>query len=86
MFSFEALINSIENAIILFDRKAVIKFVNRTGEELLGKSLKEVTGKKFKELFPEEKTIAGLIRKSISEERSFSGRGGKYKHRQNDKR
>lgn len=75
MFPFEALINSIEDAIVLFDRKAVIKFVNRTGEELLGKSLKEVTWKKFKELFPEEKTIVGLIRKSISEERSFSGRG-----------
>ena len=34
MFTFEALINSIEDAIVLFDRKAVIKFVNRTGEEL----------------------------------------------------
>jgi len=75
MLSFEALINSIEDAIVLFDRKTVIQFVNRTGEELLGKSLKEATGKKFKDLFPEEKTISGLIRKSISEERSFSGRG-----------
>jgi len=75
MFSFEALINSIEDAVVLFDRKAVIKFVNRTGEELLGRSLKEITGKKFRDLFPEEKTISGLIKKSISEERSFSGRG-----------
>ncbi len=74
MFPFEALINSIEETIVLFDKKAVVKFVNRAGEELLGKSLKEISGKKFKELFPEEKAMSGFIRKTISEERPFSGK------------
>jgi len=75
MFPLESLINSIEETIVLFDRKCVVKFVNRAGEELFGKSLKEVTGRRLKELFPEEKTISGLLRKALSEERPFSGKG-----------
>ncbi|KAF0145718.1 MAG: two-component system NtrC family nitrogen regulation sensor histidine kinase GlnL [Nitrospirae bacterium] len=75
MFSLEALINSLEDAIVLFDKKGVAQFVNRAGEEFFARSLKELTGKKFRELFPEEKIISGLIKKTISEERPFSGRG-----------
>ncbi|MBI4688895.1 MAG: PAS domain-containing protein [Nitrospirae bacterium] len=74
MFPLESIINSIEAAIILFDKKGVVKFVNRAGEELFAKSLKEMTGKRLKELFPEERTISGLIKKTISEERPFSGK------------
>ncbi|MEK6652724.1 MAG: PAS domain-containing protein, partial [Nitrospirota bacterium] len=75
MFSLEALINSLEDTIVLFDKKGVVQFVNRAGEEFFARSLKEITGKKFRELFPEEKIISGLIKKTISEERPFSGRG-----------
>ncbi len=75
MFSFESLINNIEETIVLFDKKYVVRFINRAGEELFGKSSKEIIGKKFKALFPEEKAMLGFIKKTISEERSLSGRG-----------
>jgi PAS domain S-box-containing protein len=75
MFSLEALINSIDEAIVLLDKRCEVKFVNRVGEELFGKGIKELIGKRFKKLFPEEKTISTLMRKTISEERPFSGKG-----------
>jgi len=75
MFSLESLINSIEETIVLFDKRGMVQFVNRTGEEFFGRGLKELIGKNFKRLFPEEKTISGLVRKTIVEERSFSGKG-----------
>ncbi len=71
---FEALVNSLEAAIILFNKKAVITFINKTGEEFVGKGSKELIGRRFKELFPEEKVVSRLIKKTISEGRSFSGR------------
>lgn len=75
MFPFEALLSSIEETIILFDRKITVTFVNRAGEELFGKSLNELSGKRFVKLFPEEKRFANLLKKSMSEERHFSGKG-----------
>lgn len=75
MFSLESIINNLEETIILLDRKGFVEFINRAGEELLGKSSKEITGRKFKEIFPAEKTITPLIKKTLTEERPFSGRG-----------
>lgn len=74
MFQLEILINSLEEAIVLFDTKGTIQFLNRAGEELFGKSMREAAGKKLKDLFPDEKTIPALIKKTIAEERPFSGR------------
>lgn len=74
VFLFEILINSLEEAVILFDKNSVVRFVNRSGEEFFGRSLNEVVGKKFKELFPEEKNLAKLIKKAIAEERLLSSK------------
>lgn len=73
--SFETLVNSLEEAVILFDKNSIIKFVNRAGEEFFGRSLSEITGKKIKELFPEEKNLPKLVKKAISEERLLSSKG-----------
>lgn len=75
MFSFEILINSLEEAVILFDKNSVVKFVNKSGEEFLGKSLNEVVGKKFKELCPEENFLLKLVKKAVAEERLLSSKG-----------
>lgn len=69
---FEILINSIQESIILLDKKAVITFINKSGEELLGRSSREIAGKGFNKLFPEERNIPRLFRKVISEGRSLS--------------
>ncbi|MCE5194058.1 MAG: PAS domain S-box protein [Nitrospiraceae bacterium] len=79
MFSFESLINSISETIIVFDNKGIIIFVNRAGEEFFRKSMKEMSGHKFSRLFPDEKIISVLISKTISEERPFSGKGEEIK-------
>jgi two-component system nitrogen regulation sensor histidine kinase GlnL len=74
MFPFESIINSLKETIILFDKKSRMVFINRSGEELLGKSSRDIVGKSLGRLFPGERKISPLIRKSISEERSFRGK------------
>ena len=70
----DALINSLKETIILFDRKSKITFINKSGEELLRKSSKDITGKKLLQIFNNERTISPLIRKTIRDGRSLRGR------------
>lgn len=69
-----ALINCLEDAILLLDKKNRVVFISKTGEELFGKNSKEVTGRKLAELFPEALHIVKLVKKAISEARSFSAK------------
>lgn len=71
MISLDAIINSLEEAVILFDKSARIVYLNKTAEELLGKSSKDILKKKWAEILEGERKIAPLIRKSIHESRSF---------------
>ena len=71
MISLDAIINSLEEAVILFDKSARIAYVNRTAEELLGKSSKDILKKKWGHILEGERTIAPLIKKSTHEARSF---------------
>jgi len=74
MIPCDAIINSLEEAIILFDRATKILYLNKTAEELLRKSLKDILGKKLSQIISGEKSIAPLINKTILEGRSFKGR------------
>ncbi len=74
MISFEAMINSLEEAIIVFDRATNILYVNKTAEEFLRKNSKDAVGKKFSQVVNGEKAISPLIKKTISEGRSFRGK------------
>jgi nitrogen-specific signal transduction histidine kinase len=74
MISFDAIINSLKETIILFDKKTNITYINKSGEELLRKSSKDITGKKLLQIFNSEKTISPLIKKTISEGRSLRGK------------
>ncbi len=75
MIAFEAMINSLEEAIILFDKSTDILYLNRTAEELLGKSSKDTVGKRLPQILKSgEKSISALIKKTIGEGRSFRGR------------
>jgi two-component system nitrogen regulation sensor histidine kinase GlnL len=74
MIAFEAMINSLEEAIILFDKTTNILYLNRTAEELLRKSSKDATGKKLSQILSGERSISPLIKKTIAEGRSFRGR------------
>lgn len=69
-----ALINSLEDALLLVDRRTVVTFVNKTGEEFLGRGQREIVGKRISEVFPKERTIAKLVRKAVQEPRSFSAK------------
>lgn len=69
-----ALINCLEDAILLLDKKNRVVFINKTGEELIGKNSNELTGRQLGELFPEALHIVELARKAISEARSFSAK------------
>jgi two-component system nitrogen regulation sensor histidine kinase GlnL len=71
MISLDAIINNLEEAVILFDKSARVLYVNKTAEELLGKSSKDILKKKWAEMLEGERTIAPLVRKSIHEARSF---------------
>jgi two-component system, NtrC family, nitrogen regulation sensor histidine kinase GlnL len=74
MISFEAIINSLEEAIILFDKATTILYVNKTAEEFLRKNAKDAVGKKFSQIINGEKAISPLIKKTIGEGRSFRGK------------
>jgi two-component system nitrogen regulation sensor histidine kinase GlnL len=74
MISLEAIINSLKETIILFDKNTKITYINKSGEELFRKSSKDIIGKKFLHIFTGEKTISPLIKKTIHEGRSFRGR------------
>lgn len=71
MFSYELLISSLGEAVMLFNTKARLVFVNKAAEEFLGKGLKELKDKKAGELFPESRVIPSLIKKTLDEGRFF---------------
>jgi two-component system, NtrC family, nitrogen regulation sensor histidine kinase GlnL len=74
MISLDAIVNSLKETIILFDKKTNITYINKSGEELLRKSSKDIIGKKLLQLFNSEKTISPLIKKTITEGRSLRGK------------
>lgn len=69
-----SLINCLEDAILLLDKRGVVVFINKTGEEFLGKSHREVTGKKLREIFPDSRAVLELAEKTIRELRTFSAK------------
>lgn len=71
---FESIVNSLQESIFLFDRKAAVVFVNRSGEEMFSRSLKDMTGRTFDQIVPGGKRISALARKTIREARSFRGK------------
>ncbi|MGC2064573.1 MAG: ATP-binding protein [Thermodesulfovibrionales bacterium] len=74
MIPCEAIINSLEEAIVLFNRSFHITYLNRTAEELFGKSSRDLMGKTCTTLLRGEKIISPLIKKTIAEGRSFRGK------------
>ena len=74
MIPCDAIINSLEEAIILFDKATNIVSLNKTAEELFRKSTKDIMGKKFSHLMGGEKSLAPLLKKTIIEGRSFRGK------------
>ncbi|MDI6802074.1 MAG: ATP-binding protein [Thermodesulfovibrionales bacterium] len=72
MFLLESIVNSLDEAIFLFDRKGRLIFMNKAGEEFLGRNYEEVKNKRFKYLFRNTKNIAVLIEKSVKEGRMLN--------------
>lgn len=72
MVSVDAVINNLEEAILLFDKKGRLVFINKAGEEFFGRSFREIKHRQFKELFAGTKDIVMLIQKTINEGRSFN--------------
>jgi len=74
MIPCEAIINSLDEAIVLFNGAALITYLNRTAEELFGRGSRGLIGKTYSSLLRGEKVIAPLIKKTIAEGRSFRGK------------
>ncbi|MCL4492172.1 MAG: ATP-binding protein [Nitrospirae bacterium] len=74
MISFEAVINNLDEAVFLFDKKGKLVFANKAGEEFFGRSLKEIKNRQFKYLFSDAKDIVILLEKTIREGRLFNCR------------
>ncbi|MGD0282939.1 MAG: ATP-binding protein [Dissulfurispiraceae bacterium] len=74
MISFEAVVNNLDEALFLFDKRGRLAFVNKAGEEFFGKGLKEIRRRTFKELFSDIKDIVVLLQKTIREGRLFNYR------------
>jgi len=72
MVSLDAVINNLDEAIFLFDKKGRLIFINKAGEEFFGRSYKEIKHRQFKYLFSGAKDIVMLIQKTITEGRSFN--------------
>lgn len=69
-----ALINCLEDAILLLDKRNIVVFINKTGEEFFGRGRREIVGKKLKEIFPNTASIVELSKKTMKELRSFSAK------------
>jgi two-component system nitrogen regulation sensor histidine kinase GlnL len=69
---FEAVINNLDEAVFLFDKKGRLAFINKAGEEFFGRSLKEIRNRPFRELFPKSGDLAVFLQKTIKEGRSFN--------------
>lgn len=74
MTVFEAVVNNLDEAVFLFDRKGTLMFVNKAGEEFIGRSLKEIAHRQAKELFAGAKDIVLSLQKTIKEGRVFNSR------------
>ncbi|HXX58473.1 MAG TPA: ATP-binding protein, partial [Thermodesulfovibrionales bacterium] len=69
-----AVINCLEDAILLLDKRTTVIFINKTAEEFLGKSQREIIGKKLGDLLEDAGAIVKLAQKAIKESRSFSAK------------
>jgi two-component system nitrogen regulation sensor histidine kinase GlnL len=74
MVSPDSIINSLAEAVFLFDKKGRLIFMNRAGEEFSGKGFDEIKNRQFKTIFPDAEDIPLLIQKAIKEGRSFHGK------------
>jgi two-component system nitrogen regulation sensor histidine kinase GlnL len=72
MVSPDTVINNLDEAILLFDKKGGLIFINKAGEEFFGRCYKEIKHRQFKDLFSDAKDIVMLIQKTITEGRSFN--------------
>lgn len=74
MISPNAILNSLEETVILLDKKARIISVNKAGEELFNRSFKEIAGMKLSQLLKGEKIVSPLLKETIKDGRSFRGK------------
>lgn len=70
----DAIINSLHEAIFLFDRSGLLIFLNKRAEEFYGKALKELRGRTCRDLLPSWEALEDLVRKATIEGRSFTSR------------
>ncbi|MCX8027625.1 MAG: ATP-binding protein [Thermodesulfovibrionales bacterium] len=71
MSFFESILNNINDAIVVFDTKGRLVYINKAGEESLGRSYRELRDRKFNSIFYNIPDIVEIIQKTLSEQRSF---------------
>ncbi len=74
MVPLESVINSLDEAILAFDRFCRVIHFNRAAEELLGRSAREIEQRHVDELFGDAGNIPLLLRKTLEEGRSVNSR------------
>ncbi len=70
----DSIIGNLDEAILLFDRRERLLFMNKAAEELLGRSFREIGDKHCSEIFGGSRDISLLIGKTLAEGRSFNWR------------
>lgn len=68
----EAVINNIEEAILLFNSSGKLIFINKAAEEFIGRKTKQAYNIHYGDLFQNSKDIATLIQKALLEGRLFN--------------
>ncbi len=71
---FETILNSLEDAVLLFNKKGRLLYLNKAGEELFGRKLRDLRDKGLGALFAKPCDLSGLVRRAINEGRSYKGR------------
>jgi two-component system nitrogen regulation sensor histidine kinase GlnL len=74
MISPESVMNSLDEAILVFDRSFRVVLLNRAAEELLGRGLRGITHRRFDELFGNAEGVALMVKKTLNEGRSYNAK------------
>jgi two-component system nitrogen regulation sensor histidine kinase GlnL len=71
---FETILNSLDEAVLLFNKRGRLLYLNKAGEELFGSRLRDLKDKGLTVLFAKPCDLSDLLRRAISEGRSYRGR------------
>ena len=71
---YEDLLGSLQDAIIVVDPTGQIRSINQAAEELIGLSAQPLHARPFEQIFPNDRPLQELVRKTTGRQRVGAGR------------